>query len=298
MRKIVETNEPVFAMNSMNDERFFDLAMKVIACQATDAERAELDALLARDAKLRAAFEQLQADVRVAKDALPLVDATQSETGELPAYARGRLQTKVRQTLGSPAAEEEPDRSFAWGWRWALGLAAAAAVVLFVALPMFRPPNSINTHIAIVQKRPITIDSNTQNVALTNNDQPSLAQISPTNSEPESFVIKSPSTPLIQLAMLNISGIRRGTETNEAFLFLESWSVATLDSFTNAEALREWESKGKPDAVKIIYDRAAAEVRVLGKWRGKSFGKTFLIEQNLAATLTQARAFIGEQTRR
>ena len=32
-------------MNSMNDERFFDLAMKVIARQAGDAERAELDAL-------------------------------------------------------------------------------------------------------------------------------------------------------------------------------------------------------------------------------------------------------------
>ena len=76
------------------------------------------------------------------------------------------------------------------------------------------------------------------------------------------------------------------------------WSVATLDSFTNAEALRAWESIGKPDAVKIIYDRAAAEVRVLGKWRGKSFEKKFLIEQDLAATLAQAKAFIGEQTKR
>ena len=30
----------------MNDQRFFDLAMKVIAGQANDAERADLDALL------------------------------------------------------------------------------------------------------------------------------------------------------------------------------------------------------------------------------------------------------------
>ena len=59
----------------MNDERFFDLAMKVIARQAGDAERAELDALLAREPELRAEFARLQADARVAKDVLPLANA-------------------------------------------------------------------------------------------------------------------------------------------------------------------------------------------------------------------------------
>ena len=39
-------------MNSMNDERFFDLAMKAIARQASDTQRAELDALLARHPEL------------------------------------------------------------------------------------------------------------------------------------------------------------------------------------------------------------------------------------------------------
>src|SRR2546426_5090983 len=113
-------------MNSMNDERFFDLAMKVVVRRATDAERGELDALLARQPDMRAEFARLQADVRVAEDALPLVDATLATMGELPAYARGRLQTKVRQTLGRPgSAAKEPDRSLAWGWRWVLGLAAA-----------------------------------------------------------------------------------------------------------------------------------------------------------------------------
>ena len=232
-------------MNSMNDEHFFDLAMKVIARQATDAERAELDALLAREPALRAEFERLRADARVAKDALPLVDATQSATGELPAYARGRLQTKVQQTLGRPAAEKEPDDSLAWGWRWILGLAAATAVVIFVALPMFRTPNA----------------------------------------------------PVIQLAMLDTSGGTRGTDTNEAALLRETWSKATLNSFTNLAALREWETTLKPEAVKIIYDRAAAEVKVLGKWRGQSFEKTFLVEQDLATALAQAKAFIGEQTK-
>ncbi len=82
----------------------------------------------------------LAADARVAKVALPLMDAMDATAGELPAYVRGRLQTKVRQTLGRPAAKQELNRSMAWGWRWMLGLAATAAMVLLVALPMFRAP--------------------------------------------------------------------------------------------------------------------------------------------------------------
>ena len=97
-------------MNSMNDERFFDLAMKVLARQGTDAERAELDALLAREPELKAEFERLRAEVGVAKEALPLVNASEATTGELPAYARVRLQTKVRQTLGRPQPGDDAKR--------------------------------------------------------------------------------------------------------------------------------------------------------------------------------------------
>jgi hypothetical protein len=229
----------------MNDERFFDLAMKVIARQATDAERAELDALLARAPELKTEFERLQAGVRMAKDALPLVNATQATAGELPAYARGQLQTKVRQTLGHPTAKDGPNRNFAWGWRWVLGLAAMAAVVLLVVLPF-----------------------------------------------------RTPSAPVIQLAMLDTAGGTRGTDTNESALLRETWSKATLESLASAEALHEWEAKDKPDTVKVIYDRAAAEVRVLGKWRGKSFEKTFLVQTDLAAALKEASSFIAEQTQK
>jgi hypothetical protein len=118
----------------MNDQHFFDLAMKVIARQANDAERADLDALLAREPELRAEFTRLEADARVAKDALPLVNAMRETKGELPVYARGRLRTMVRQTLGRPeSVAEEPNRSPAWGWRWVFGgLATATAVLLLV----------------------------------------------------------------------------------------------------------------------------------------------------------------------
>jgi hypothetical protein len=138
--KIVERRERLFAMNqmNMNKERFLNLAIKVIARQATDGERAELDAMLATQPELHGEFARLETDARVAKDVLPMIDAMEATAGKFPSYARERLQTKVRQTLGRPAAKQEPDRSGAWGWRWILGLTGAFALVLFVALPFFR----------------------------------------------------------------------------------------------------------------------------------------------------------------
>src|SRR5207253_1098340 len=107
----VEINDLAFAMNSINDQSFFELAMKVIARQATDAERADLHALLAQQPELRAEFARLEADAGVAKDVLPLITACTASTGEFPAYARERLQTAVRQTLGRPKfAAKEPRR--------------------------------------------------------------------------------------------------------------------------------------------------------------------------------------------
>ena len=120
----------------MNDQRFFDLAMKVIGGQATDAERADLDALLAREPQLRAEFARLETDACVAKDVLPLITACTASTGEFPAYARERLQTAVRRTFGRPEFAAKESRL---GWRWVLGLAFATAMVLLLASLVFRP---------------------------------------------------------------------------------------------------------------------------------------------------------------
>jgi hypothetical protein len=228
----------------MNDERFFDLAMKVIARQATEAEQEELDALLAREPELKTKFKRLQGDVRAAKEALPLMDATQATGGELPAYARGRLQTKVRETLGRPAEEKEADRSLAWGWRWVLGLAAAAAVVLVIALPLLRTSNA----------------------------------------------------PIIQLAMLDTTGGTRGSETNDVAVLQANWKGTPVQTFSNASELDAWEKKGPSRAkqmARIVYDRAAGEVRVSGYSRGRSFQKAFPVETDLATTLREVNAFLG-----
>ncbi len=120
-------------MNSMNDERFSKLAMKAIVRQTTAGEQAELDALLASEPGRNAEFERLRADVRLAKEALPLVNATEATAGELPGYARGRLQAKVRQTYGAKKVPEGGGaKASLWNWRWALGLVAAAAVIVLV----------------------------------------------------------------------------------------------------------------------------------------------------------------------
>jgi len=241
-------------MNSMNDERFFDLAMKVIARQASEAERAELDAALTRQPELKAEYERLQAEVRLAKQTLPLVNATEATSGELPAYARGRLQTKVRQTLGHPqaAAESKSEREqrMMWTWRWVLGLATATAVVVLLVVPALR----------------------------------------------------TPSEAVIQVAMLDTAGVTRSADTNEAALLHQSWEKTSVDSLTSVEMLREWEANWpagqKRPVVKVIYDRAAGEVRVTGRWQAKEFSKTFPVDGNLADVLKQARIYIAEQTRR
>jgi hypothetical protein len=59
--------------------------MKVIARHATNEERANLNALLAQEPELRAEFERLETDARVAKDALPLITACTASTAEFPA---------------------------------------------------------------------------------------------------------------------------------------------------------------------------------------------------------------------
>src|SRR5437660_7797431 len=71
-------------MNGMNDQRFHDLAMKVLACQATEAERAELDSLLTGSLELKAEFERLRIDVRIGTELLPVVAATEANAPEFP----------------------------------------------------------------------------------------------------------------------------------------------------------------------------------------------------------------------
>jgi outer membrane protein assembly factor BamB len=86
-------------MSEEQPNRFFDLAMMKIAGQATDAELAELDGLLAADASLQGEYDRLAAESRLLKEALPLAEATQATEGEFPEWARPNLQLEVQNTF-------------------------------------------------------------------------------------------------------------------------------------------------------------------------------------------------------
>src|ERR1051326_2220696 len=95
----------------IEDDQFFDLALKVATGKASEAERGELNATLARQPELKAEFERVREDARLAQELLPLLEATEAVGGELPGYARGRLQSKVRETFGRPSPSRQSERA-------------------------------------------------------------------------------------------------------------------------------------------------------------------------------------------
>lgn len=153
-------------MNTMNDQRFFDLAMKAAAQQATAAEHAELDSLLAAEPERKAEMERLRSEVKLAQEVLPLINATEATAGELPGYARGRLQTKVRQTYGAPkeTAKNATTEAF-WNWRWLLGLAAAVVIAL-MAIPLLSPASKLVVRVAMLDLAGTSRGADTNEVAL------------------------------------------------------------------------------------------------------------------------------------
>jgi hypothetical protein len=109
-----------------------------------------------------------------------------------------------------------------------------------------------------------------------------------------------PLVAVIQVAMLDTAGVTRGSDTNEISLLRQAWELAAVDSFGGVEALHAWETnwpaQDKRPVVKVVFDRAAGEVRILGHWKGESFTNTFLVERDLATTLEQAKSFIKQRT--
>jgi hypothetical protein len=237
-------------MNVMNDQNFFDLAMKAIARQATDAELAELDGLLASQPDRKIEFERLQADVRTAKETLALAHATAATTPELPGYVRGRLRTKVQQTLRPSSKPVEPAGIGQMLRKWWIAAAAtgamAAAVIFLAAFPQS-------------------------------------------------------SRPMIQVAMLDTAGTVRGSTGDDAAILKNQWNNSSIQNFDSTAPLGNWETnwpQGDKVVAKVVYDRAAAEVRVSLHGRGNPKQRTFVIERDLAATLQEVNAFIQEQAKR
>jgi hypothetical protein len=238
-------------MNPMNEDHFFDLVMKSIAGQATDSETRELEALISANPDLQAELDRLRADVRLAKEAVLLVDAVQAKGAELPGYARERLQARVKETFGQQKKEAEEEReakAFAWDWKWFLGLAATAAVVALIAVS----------------------------------------------------VLMAPPKTQIEVAFLDLAGPTRSAGTNESVLFLETLEGATATNISSLSDLKAWEqfwpAKRWGYQIKVIYDRALAEIRVVGRGRGREFSHRFSVGAEPRQALNEVQTYVKTET--
>jgi hypothetical protein len=268
--KIIERTGGVFAMNSMNDQRFFDLAMKAIAGQVTDAERAELDALFVRGPELKTEFARLQAEVRFMREVLPLVNATEATTGEFPAYARERLQTVVRQTLGRPEKAEQSK--------------PLQPKIVLVGEPCsaMRPARDRAKKRSVTWSWLLRVFRGT-----------SLPVIQVGILERAGKISQQPMSPARAKSRREEPFLQTSVRRDDTDLLKQTWQNAAVHSFINAKDLKDWESEsGKKATVKIIYDQPAGEVRVLGEWNGKTLNKTFPIERDLSTTLKLVKNYL------
>jgi len=100
--------------------------------------------------------------------------------------------------------------------------------------------------------------------------------------------------------MLDTVGAVRTSDTNETEILKQQWRNSTFQSFDKSDSLENWETnwpEGNKVTAKVVYDRAAGEVRVSLHGLAKPQQRTFVIERDLAATIQEANAFIQEQTK-
>jgi hypothetical protein len=79
---------------------------------------------------------------------------------------------------------------------------------------------------------------------------------------------------------LETVGGTRGADNDELGTFQATWKGSPVQSFSGASELEAWEANwpngdGRP-AAKIVYDPAAAEVRIFGSHKGKFSKELFL----------------------
>ena len=123
----------------MDTETFNDLALRVLAREATNDERRALEAELSSSANRKAEFEQLRLAHDAARLAVPMTDAQKATAPELPAYRVNELRTAVRQHFGPAANRDKRAGSTVWAHvlRWVFGGAALAGLCFAIAISCF-----------------------------------------------------------------------------------------------------------------------------------------------------------------
>jgi hypothetical protein len=119
----------------MDAETFTDLALRVIAGEASADERAALERELTGDAARRGEFEQLALMLDALRAAGPMTEAAKAAVPELPAHRVNELRTAVRQNFGPAAARQKRSTPLLDAFRWLFaggGLVGLAAIIVLL----------------------------------------------------------------------------------------------------------------------------------------------------------------------
>ena len=123
----------------MDAESFTNLALRVIAGEASDDDRRSLEAECASASTRREEFEQLKLTHEIFRAVAPMSEAARTTTPELPAHRVHDLRTAVRQHFGPAADRPKSTAPFAnWipAFRW-LFAGSGVAAIGFAALIFF-----------------------------------------------------------------------------------------------------------------------------------------------------------------
>ena len=121
----------------MDAATFTELALRVIAREASDEDRRALEAELAATPPRRDEFEQMRIAHDVLRLTAPALEATHATGPELPAHRVGELRTVVRQHFGPAVSRykaESGSPAFKFILRWIFGGTGVAALGLAVAV--------------------------------------------------------------------------------------------------------------------------------------------------------------------
>ena len=228
-------------MNSMSDERFLELAMKSIAGETSATERAELESVLDGDPARRGELARLEGQARLAQVVLPLADATKASVPQLPGYARERLRTKVRRTLGaSDGASGDrigTGRGIPLGWRWLLGFLGATAVLAVAFLPGLLAPQGPVIEVAMFDPAGPVRGASTNEITILRETWPSSTVREFSDAEPlREWLAGEPGSlrrPLIRVVYDRTAAeirltIRRGGSVTEKTIPVEEYFGSAL----------------------------------------------------------------------
>jgi len=121
----------------MDADSFNDLALRVIAGEATDTERHALEAELSAHPERQDEYEQMRIAHDVLRTTAPMAEAAQAKEPELPAYRMNELRTAVRQHFGPAANRGKNSSGLISALRWIFaggGLTALTVLVVFLNL--------------------------------------------------------------------------------------------------------------------------------------------------------------------